>query len=140
MSSESPKAYVDANVICRLLTGDPPELADKAAELFERVDKGQLELFVDAMVVAETVWVLSSFYGFSCDQIVPLLSTLLVHDGILCDDKTELLQALALYEKKGVDFVDALLAVRMGKRNAKCIYSFDKHFDRLESIQRLAPE
>ena len=134
------RAYVDANVIVRLITGDPPEMADSAARLFQSVDQGALELVLDEVVLAETVWVLSSFYGFSADEIAPILGTLLANDGIVSNEKMELLQALALYEKKNIDFVDALVAVRMLKHGIPEIYSFDKHFDRLKSIQRLQPE
>ncbi|HOP80191.1 MAG TPA: PIN domain-containing protein [Armatimonadota bacterium] len=131
------QAYVDANVIIRLITGDPPDMADKAARLFKQVDDGTLELVVDEIVVAEVIWVLSSFYGFSANQIAPVMTTFLISSGILCDNKTELLQALTLYENKNVDFIDALLVVKMQKHEISSIYSFDKHFDRLESITRI---
>lgn len=133
-------AYVDANVIIRLITGDPPEMAEQVAHLFQRVDDGVLELIVDEIVLAETVWVLSSFYGFSASQIAPVMRTFLISKGILCDDKTGLLQALTLYEDKNIDFVDALLAVRMFKHGISHVYSFDKHFNRLESITRMSPD
>ena len=132
-------AYVDAIVILRLLTGDPPDLAERAARLFGLVDEGQVELVVDPIVIAETVWVLSSFYGFSAAQIAPLLQAFLVSDGITCDGKTELLQALALYEDKNIDFLDAFLAVKMANRGVRDVYSFDKHFDRLASVRRVEP-
>lgn len=133
------RAYVDANVIVRLITDDPPDLADQAAELFRRVDEGTLELVVDEIVLAETVWVLSSFYGFSPGQIASTLEMFLVSDHIVTDDKLLLLQALTLYEKKNIDFVDAMIAVKMNKRGIRDVYSFDKHFDRLESVRRLDP-
>jgi len=134
------RAYVDANVIVRLITGDPPDLAERAARLFRHMDDGELELVVEEIVVAETVWVLSSFYGFSPDQIAPVLRTFLISDRIISDGKLELLQALALYEDKNVDFVNALIAAKMMRRGVPTIYSFDNHFDRFDSIRRLTPE
>ena len=133
------RAYVDANVIVRLITGDPPEMADKAVQMFRLVDDGLLQLVMDGIVVAEAVWVLSSFYGFVSGEIAPILQTLLVHDGIISDEKAELLQALTLYERKNIDFVDAMIAVKMMRDGILDVYSFDKHFDRLESIKRLSP-
>ena len=132
-------AYIDANVIVRLVTGDPPDMAERAAELFTKVDEGLVEIVVDEVVVLETVWVLSSFYGFASARIGPLMRTFLVGKGVLCEQKVELLQALALYDDKNIDFADALLAVKMMKQGVRDIYSFDKHFDRLESIKRLSP-
>ena len=133
------KAYLDANVIVRLITGDPPGMADRAERLFRRVDEGDLELVVETIVVAETVWVLSSFYGFSSADIAPVMSAFLVGNGILCEEKVEILQALALYADRNIDFADALLAVKMIREGATQIYSFDDHFNRLESIHRLDP-
>jgi len=133
------RAFIDANVILRLITGDPADMAEQAAELFRKVDEGHLEIVVDEVVVLETVWVLSSFYGFAPAQIAPIMRTFMVSKGIICSNKAELLQALALYDDKNIDFADALLAVKMMKHGVKEIYSFDKHFERLESIQRLSP-
>ena len=132
-------AYVDANVIVRLITDDPPDMAKQAAALFARVDCGEVRLVVDSIVVAETVWVLSSFYGFSPEQIGPVLREFLVGDGIESEEKTELLRALILYEEKNVDFADALLTVKMMKHGVTEVYSFDEHFDRMESIRRVQP-
>lgn len=133
------RAYVDANVIVRLITNDPSDMADSAARVFEQVDQGDLELVIDGVVLAETVWVLSSFYGFTAREIAPALATLLSNDGMISQEKTELLQALALYDRKNIDFVDALVAVRMLKHGIQDVYSFDKHFDRLQSINRIQP-
>jgi predicted nucleic acid-binding protein len=133
------RAYIDANVIVRLITSDPPEMAEQAARLFVRVDAAELELAVDAVVMAETVWTLSSFYGFSTAQIAPILRTFLVSEGIVSEDKLELLQALTLYEDKNIDFVDALVAAKMIRDGIPEVYSFDSHFDRMESIRRIDP-
>lgn len=134
------RAYVDANVILRLITGDPPDMADSAAELLRRVDDGELELIIDPIVIAECVWVLSSFYGFAAGQIAPLLASLVAGDGIACREKEDMLGALGLYETKNVDFIDAFLAVRMMRQRIDDIYSFDTHFDRLASVNRLDPQ
>lgn len=134
------QAYVDANVIVRLITNDPPDMVESAIRLFQRVDEGALELIIDDIIIAEAVWTLSSFYGFPAVEIASMLATVLVGDGIVSDSKTELLQALALYEDKNIDFVDALLAVRMLKSGVTEVYSFDRHFDRFESLRRLSPD
>ncbi len=133
------QAYVDSNVIIRFITDDPPDMATQAAALFQQVDDGSLQLVVDSISVAESVWVLSSFYGFSPSQIAPILSAFLSNDGIVAADKDELLSALALYQEKNVDFADALLAIRMMKSGIPDVYSFDRHFDRIENVTRIDP-
>jgi predicted nucleic acid-binding protein len=49
------RAYVDASVGPRFLTGDPPDLAARAHGVFNAVERGELTLFVDRIVVAEVV-------------------------------------------------------------------------------------
>ena len=133
------KAYIDANIILRLITGDPPEMAECAARLFQQADEGKLRLIVESVVLAETVWTLSSFYGFAPSDIAPILSTLLVSDGIESRDKLLLLQALVLYQEKNIDFADALLAAAMLNSGIRQVYSFDAHLDRVEGINRAEP-
>lgn len=128
--------YVDANVILRFITGDPPDMARDAAHLFQAVEDGRLTLIVDDIVIAEVVWVLASFYGHSIADIATVLRGFLLQDGIEAEEKTTLLQALTLYETKNIDFADALIAARMQERGVDRVYSFDAHFDRVSGIER----
>lgn len=36
--------WIDANVLLRLITDDPPELAERAAQLFVRAEQGDILL------------------------------------------------------------------------------------------------
>ncbi len=133
------RAYVDANVVLRFLTGDPPPMAEQAAALFQAVEQGKLRLVLDTIVLAEVVWVLQSFYRYRPSEIAPVLREFLLQDGIEAEEKDVLFQALSFYEMKNVDFADALVAARMQKRRVEQIFSFDEHFDRLPGIRRVAP-
>jgi predicted nucleic acid-binding protein len=133
------KAYVDTNVILRFLVGDPPDMAEEASQLFQAVDEGKLTLIVDNMIIAEVVWVLSSFYHHSISDIANTLRDFLLQEGIEAEEKDVLLQALTLCETKNIDFTDALVAARMKKHNIEYVFSFDRHFDRVPGLQRAAP-
>ncbi|MBC8446797.1 MAG: type II toxin-antitoxin system VapC family toxin [Chloroflexi bacterium] len=133
------RAYVDTNVILRFLTGDPPDMAAQAGALFEAVERGEVTLVIDEIVVAETVWVLHSFYGHPHHDIARVMQELLSHKGLEADDKPGLLAALHLFAEKNVDFADALVAVHMERRGMREIFSFDGHFDRLPGITRRSP-
>lgn len=133
------KAYVDANVILRFFLNDDLDKAAEVATLFESVANGEILLVVDEMIVADMVWVLKSFYKQSIEQISFGIREFLLQDGIEVPDKNLVLQALALFETKNVDFSDALLAVRMQKQGVAHVFSYDKHFDRLPGIERLLP-
>jgi predicted nucleic acid-binding protein len=133
------RAYVDANVILRFLVGDPPDISEQSAHLFQAVEDRTLTLVLDDIVVAEVVWVLGSYYRLAAREIASVLRGFLLQDGIEALDRDTLLLALTLYETKNVDFADSLLAARMLERGIPAVFSFDKHFDRLESIHRISP-
>lgn len=130
------RAYVDANVILRFLTGDPPEMAAQARALFEAAERGEMALLVDEIVIAEVVWVLQSFYRHPPVEIGRVLQELLAREWLEAEDKPGLFAALSLFAERNVDFADALVAVHMGQRGVGEIYSFDQRFDRLPGVAR----
>lgn len=130
-------AYVDANVILRFLVGDPPEMAASATALMQAVEDGRVKLRVDEITVAEVVWVLSSFYKHKPTDIASTLIEFLAQDGIETQDA--IFTALVLYGSKGIDFLDALLAVHMQQQGIYQVFSFDRHFERVPALQRLEP-
>lgn len=133
------KASVDANVILRFLLNEPPDMAEKAAKLFQAVADKQLTLIVDDLIVAEVVWVLKSFYKQNIADIATTLRDFLLQDGIESPDKMTILYALTLFETKNVDFIDALVTARIQNREIETIFSFDRHFDRLPGVRRIDP-
>lgn len=132
-------ALVDANIILRFITKDPPEMAAAARELFKRADAGEVGLIILPITVAEVVWVLESFYEYPKLQIAETVGAFLRCDGLLMDQADLVQEALILYEGKNLDFADALMAATALRKGPIFIYSFDRHFDRLEGISRLDP-
>ncbi len=133
------RGYVDANVILRFITGDPPEMAAHSAALFRSVENGDTVLLVDEIVIAEVVWVLESFYHYKASDIAPVVREFLLQEGVEAEGKAIILEALSLYETRSVDFADALIAAQMHKRGIEHIFSFDAHFDRIPGVRRIVP-
>lgn len=124
------RLWVDANVLLRFLTGEPKELAGKAASLMGRAESGEVILVVSSLVVAEVVWVLKSFYRHSLEDIAGVLVPLMSADGVEVEDRETLTQAIELARDKNVDFVDAALALQAARRGEP-VCSFDGDFKRL---------
>jgi predicted nucleic acid-binding protein len=122
--------WMDANVLLRFLTDEPPELAARAAKLLEGAQRGELSLKVHSVVVAETVWVLQSFYGYSKQEISGVLVPLLVDHGLKVEGLRTVTAALESMAEKNVDFVDALLA-QTARSRGEGVASFDADFRRL---------
>ncbi|GAB6875316.1 PIN domain-containing protein [Thermaerobacter litoralis] len=133
------RAYVDANVLLRVLTNDPPEMVEQARKLLGRVSRGEVTLVLDPLVIAEMVWVLSSYYKVPRRQLGTTLLEMCETEGFEVKEKGVVVQALRNYVQTSVDFIDAYLAARCNAE-ACPVYSFDRdHFAKL-ATKWLPPE
>lgn len=130
-------AFVDTNVIVRHLTGDPPDLAERATRFLAAAGPGQLRL-VD-LVLAEVVYVLESFYKVPRLQVAEFARAIVAFPAIRVDDPAMLLRAIEVYEKERLDFADAYLVAVAERSGAGVVASFDKAIDRVDTVQRLVP-
>ena len=129
------QAFIDTNLFLRYLTNDIPEKADQVDSLLQRAEAGEIILVTTAMVIAEIVWTLTSFYGLSreaiCDRILAILNT----PGLEIEHADLLLEAATNYAAKNVDFIDAYNVAWMTRQQLNTAYTFDrKHFKRFEQI------
>ncbi len=129
--SEEASWWVDANVLLRFLTGDTPELAKRAAGLLEAAEKDGIPLRVHSVVVAETVWVLQSFYGYSKGEISGALIPLLEQPALRVESSRTVIRTLEVMASSNVDFADALLA-ETARSHGEGVVSFDKDFRKLD--------
>lgn len=129
--------WVDANVLLRLLTNDPPAMAEKAAVTAARAEQGELILRVSPLVVAEVVWVLLSFYGHPKRLVADTLIALLLAEGVQAEDRELVIAALEEMAMANVDFIDAHLA-QVARARGEAVCSFDKDFRRL-NVEVVAP-
>ena len=119
-------SLLDTSVVVRYLTGDPPRLAARAAEI---IDAGE-PLSLTDVVVAETAYVLASVYGVPRDALVDSLIDFLQKRNVAVSglDKGTVIQALMLARpSKRVSFADAM--VWAAARSSELpVYSFDDRF------------
>jgi len=130
---------IDANVVLRYLTNDVPDQASQVGELLTRVEAGIEEVFLPDIMLADIVWVLEGYYKQSRAQIRDWVTTILSLQGLESSNKDVALDALDIYVDKGIDWSNAFAASQMTDRGITDIYSFDKHFDRLDGITRVDP-
>ena len=134
-------AFVDTDVIIRLLTGDDPTKQQAAAALFERVERGDVQLRAPVTVIAGAVYVLASkrLYARDRAEIAEMLSVLVRLPGFRTDNQRTVLRALELYGGNPVDFVDALLVAAMEQAEVTDVYTYDRDFARFSRITALLP-
>jgi len=97
------------------------------------------DLLLTDLVVAETVYVLESFYKAPRQQIAEAVRSLVAFDSMVCVDPGLLLRAVEVYETDRVDFAEAYLVACAETTGVIEIASFDRSLDLIETIRRIEP-
>ena len=128
-------AFVDTNVLIRHLTGDPPNQAVKATRYLARAD----ELLLPDVILAETAYVLESFYETPRDQVADTLRAVLGFPAIRVVDAELAQRAVEVYDVARLDFADAYLVACAERTGIGLIASFDRSIDRVTTVRREEP-
>lgn len=128
-------AFVDTNILVRHLTGDPPEMAAWATEYLVV----ESELLLTDLVVAETVYVLESFYEAPREKVAEAIRSLLALESVVSVAKALLLRAVEVYEINCLDFAEAYLVACAESTGINKVASFDRSIDRVGTIERIEP-
>jgi uncharacterized protein len=131
--------FVDTNIFLRFLVNDVPSQADACEEIFRKAVAGEEVLYTTDMVIAEIVWVLESYYELSRTEVRSKVEKILNTPNLNCDNKGILVHALTLYDGRGIDYIDAYNACFIKMKGIDEIYSYDKHYDRLDWLKRIEP-
>ena len=128
-------AFVDTNILVRHLTGQPPAMAKRATAFLA----GGSELLLADVIVAETVYVLESFYETPRQQVAEAMRSLIAFASVLTVDPALLLRALEVYEVDRLDFAEAYLVACAETAAIGAVASFDRSLDRVRTIVRVEP-
>jgi predicted nucleic-acid-binding protein len=128
-------AFVDTNILVRHLTGDPREMAARATAFLA----SEPELYLADLVVAETVYVLESFYTAPREQVAEAMRSLTAMRSIITVDPALLLRAIEVYEIDRLDFAEAYLVACAESTGVGRIASFDRTIDRVSTVERIEP-
>lgn len=128
-------AFVDTNVLVRHLTGDPADMAARATTYLQ----GEAELLLTDLIVAETVYVLESFYEAPRGQVAEAVRSLIAFASVVTVDPALLLRALEVYEVHRIDFAEAYLAASAESTGVNRVASFDRSLDRVGTVERIEP-
>ena len=119
--------FLDTNMVVRYLMGEPPVLAGQAARIIETVE----DLQITDGVLAETAYVLQSFYRVPREEVVDDLVLLVQRENIMpyALDKSFAIQGLLMCRPSGrVSFYDALLWAAVRSSGSNVAYSQDRRF------------
>jgi predicted nucleic acid-binding protein len=128
------RRLVDTNVIIRYLVQDHEKHAKLATRLFDACDRGELVIVVLPSVLAESVFVLESFYQASRIDIASALVRLISSPGIEIKEVAIHLDALRRYKATKVHFVDCSIAASAAAEKVP-VASFDQDFRKFDDVQ-----
>lgn len=128
-------AFVDTNILVRHLTGDPPDLAARASRFLAE----ERDLFLTDLVVAETVYVLESFYEAPRGVVAEAVRALIAFESVICVDPSLLLRAVEVYEVDRLDFAEAYLVACAETTGVGRVASFDRSISRVNTVERVEP-
>lgn len=133
------KKFIDTNIFLRYLTKDDPSRYDKCREIFKNAIEGKITIATSGMVIAELIWTLLSYYKVPKADVVEKISIIVSTKNLYIPDKDIIADALVLYSRKNIDYIDAYNAVFMKNHGVDEIYSYDGDFDAIEGIKRAEP-
>jgi uncharacterized protein len=131
--------FVDTNIFLRYLTKDDPSKYEKCREMFKRAMKGEIAITTSGMVIAELVWTLLSYYRVPKAEVIEKVSVIVGTKNLTIPERHIVADALVLYARKNIDFIDVYNAVFMRYHDLREIYSYDEDFELIEDIRRREP-
>jgi len=133
------RKFIDTNIFLRFLTKDDPSKYDKCKELFKRAMEGKINLATSSLVVAELIWTLLSYYKVSKADVIEKVSIIVGTETIHIPEKDIIADALILYSRENIDYIDSYNAVFMKQNGLNEILSYDSDFDVIDRIKREEP-
>ena len=125
---------LDTNVLVRYLVQDDAAQAKKAANIIKESVRAGEKLFLNLVVVCETIWVLESAYGYAKPDIIGAMRKVMSTKQFEFQTKEILWRALDEYANAPVDFADAVIGLLNLKHDCATTLSFDRALKRLSSF------
>jgi predicted nucleic acid-binding protein len=122
-----PRASVDTCFFLRYLTGSPPDQAEQAEKILQQAERGEIQLVVPPLVIAEIIWVLeTSVFNLSKQEAAEKAIAILNLRNIHVDNSRLLEEAAVLHAELNIDYTDAYLACFAKAEGLENVYTFDK--------------
>lgn len=123
---------VDTNLLVRLFVADDPQQTARAKKF---IGAGA---WISHLVLAETLWVLGSFYDMDRKRLTRAVEILLSNKLLTIQDEEAVADALSLFrDHKGVNFSDCLILSTARRRGQTPLGTFDAKLGRIEGAQKI---
>lgn len=128
---------LDTNVLLRLLLQDDASQVSKARKELEPFDDSAEGIFINDVVLAETLWTLRGRYRLSKDDLLLALRGLLDTAAFAFENRTVIQAAVSIYEASAADFSDCLVAAKNAAAGCEYTATFDRAMHGLPRVRLL---
>lgn len=124
---------LDANILIRLLTGEPENQYEVVRSFLVQAESDLHPLYINSLVVAEVVFVLTGkVYSLDRTLVAQELTRFFENPKITVVDEEDVKMALNYFSKSTLDFVDCYLLANAECKNLSLV-TFDKGIHRFLS-------
>lgn len=102
---------VDTNIVLRYFLRDEPKLYEEALGIFRAAEAGEYTIYFDELVVAEVVWVMTSYYKRDKYKVTDALIELVSQEFVENVRKSAVLRALQAYQEYSLSYIDCWLLI-----------------------------
>jgi len=128
------KNLIDTNLIIRFLVNDDPQKVSRVERLLK--EKSNQNILLDT-VIAEIVWVLTSYYSLDKSEVVEKVRALIHVDTIECNAFL-INRALTLWEKTAISYIDAYLGA-VAELGNMTLYTYDRKLRVISTVNIKEP-
>jgi predicted nucleic-acid-binding protein len=128
---------LDTNVLIRFLVRDDKEQSKAVYRKFKQAEADREVLFIPALVVLETVWVLESVYEVTRQEILDSIDQLLLMPILEFEAQSAIRSFVASARENKTDLSDLLIAHSAKFAGCECVITFDKEVSNLELFELL---
>ncbi len=128
------KNLIDTNLIIRFLVNDDPQKVAKVEKLLR--EKTNKNILLDT-VIAEIIWVLTSYYSLSKENVIEKIRALIHVDTIECNAFL-INRALSFWGKTNISYIDAYL-VAVAELGNMTLYAYDQKLTAISTISVKEP-
>lgn len=124
------KYSLDANALLRYFLRDNALQVERIDNYLKEAKEEQISVFLSILVFVEAVYTLQKFYGTSREEIGRQLFDFASLPYLAIEKRDIVRDALLLYPKTTISFIDILLAVE-AKYHGMELITFDKKLQKL---------
>jgi predicted nucleic-acid-binding protein len=128
---------LDTNVLVRFLVKDDQQQSKAVYRKFKQTEVDKEVLFIPALVVLETVWVLESVYEVTRQEILDSLDLLLLMPILEFEAQSAIRSFVSSARENKTDLSDLLIAHSAKVAGCECVITFDKTASNFELFELL---